>query len=75
MHKTTMATTISRMITMIMTMLLPVAAVFLLLVRCSHYKSLALCGLSKQNIKNGRKTKQTKTTIATVFTTLPQTSP
>ena len=47
----TAMTIIVMMITMTLTMLLPVAAVFLLLVRHSHYKSLAFCGLSKQQLQ------------------------
>ena len=35
--------------TMTMTMLLPVAAVFLLLVRRSHYKRLVFCALPNKN--------------------------
>ena len=45
---TAMTTMIIMMITMSMTMLLPLAAVFQLLVRRSRYTSLAFCERSKQ---------------------------
>ena len=45
--------TITMMITMSMTMLLPAAAVFVLIVRRSQYKNLAFRWISKQKLKSG----------------------
>ena len=64
MHRISMAMTITMMIIMTKarTISLRVAAVFLLLVRHSHHKSLAFCGRrrSKQNFKHERNTRATK---------------